>query len=508
LLGDMKGASSVAHIYGQNLVAAESMTSIGAPWAHAPSDLRRIIDMEFAHGVNLPVIHTSPHQPLDDKQPGVSLAIFGQFFTRHETWADMAKPWVDYMARSSYLLQQGRNHADMAIFVGEDEPVTGQHFRGVPADLPRENAYDFISADALATVVSVADGQILTKGGARYGVMYLGKASEQMTLPTLRRLADLVDGGAKVAGHRPISSPSKADDKAAFDALVADLWDNNKIITAASAQEALDKTAIAPDFTYSRSDDAQILFVHRALTDGEIYFVNNREAKAVSTEARFRVTGKRPEIWDAVTGQSRAVGYRIEDGQTIVTLNMAAEESFFVVFRDPATTDAAAVSERKETTIGTFNTEWLVAFQSGRGAPDSAAMKMLAPLNENQEAGIKYFSGTARYTKSIALKSTPVKGERLILDLGQIGDVAQVWVNGTLVGTAWFPPYRVDVTGHLVKGKNAIEIRVANKWVNRLIGDAQQGASKIAFAAIPTYAPDAPLRPSGLIGPVRLISQK
>ncbi len=508
LLGDMKGASSVAHIYGQNVVAAESMTSIGAPWAHAPHDLRRIIDMEFAHGVNLPVIHTSPHQPTDDKQPGLSLAIFGQFFTRHETWAEMARPWIDYMARSSYMLQQGRNHADVAIFVGEDEPVSGQWFRGVPGDLPKENAYDFISADALAKVVSVADGQIVTKGGARYGVLYLGKQSEQMTLPTLRRLAALVEGGAKIAGHRPTSTPSKADDRAAFDALVADLWDGGKVMAADSVEDALDKAGIAPDFAHSAARDAQLLFVHRALSDGEIYFVNNREAKAVATEARFRVTGKRPEIWDAVTGTSRAVGYRIEGGQTIVPLEMDAEESFFVVFRDPATADSSTIATPQETAIGTYNTEWMVAFQSGRGGPESLALKTLSPLNESDDSRVKYFSGTARYTKTIALHSAPAKGERLFLDLGKIGDVAEVWVNGKLVGTTWFAPYRVDVTGHMVKGKNAVEIRVANKWINRLIGDAQAGAQKIAFVTAPTYAPDAPLRPAGLVGPVTLISTK
>src|SRR5205085_3158156 len=76
LLGDMKGASSVAHIYGQNITAAESMTASNSPWAFAPADLRPIIDLEFAYGVNRPVIHTSVHQPLD-KAPGLTLASFG-----------------------------------------------------------------------------------------------------------------------------------------------------------------------------------------------------------------------------------------------------------------------------------------------------------------------------------------------------------------------------------------------------------------------------------------------
>ena len=94
LIGDIRGAASVAHLYGQNLVAAESLTSAMAPWAHSPADLRKVIDLEFAHGVNRPVIHTSVHQPTE-QAPGLSLAIFGQYFNRNETWAGMARPWVD-----------------------------------------------------------------------------------------------------------------------------------------------------------------------------------------------------------------------------------------------------------------------------------------------------------------------------------------------------------------------------------------------------------------------------
>jgi hypothetical protein len=151
-IADMRGAASVSHLYGQNLVAAESLTSAMAPWAFAPADLRPMIDMEFASGVNLPVIHTSVHQPLDDdKKPGLSLAIFGQYFNRNETWAGMARPWVDYMARSSYLLQQGRFYADVAYFYGEEAPLVALYRHGQPADAPRRYAYDFVNATRCCT---------------------------------------------------------------------------------------------------------------------------------------------------------------------------------------------------------------------------------------------------------------------------------------------------------------------------------------------------------------------
>ena len=161
LLGDMRGAASAAHLYGQNVVAAESLTSANAPWAFAPSDLRTMIDLEFANGVNRPVIHTSVHQPLDDKQPGFSLAIFGQYFNRHETWAGMAKPWVDYIARNGYLLQQGRNVADVAYFYGEEQPLTALYAFAPLRDTPVRHAWDFVNADVLR---DVAVPELLVKG--------------------------------------------------------------------------------------------------------------------------------------------------------------------------------------------------------------------------------------------------------------------------------------------------------------------------------------------------------
>ena len=95
---------------------------------------------------------------------------------------------------------------------------------------------------------------------------------------------------------------------------------------------------------------------------------------------------------------------------------------------------------------------------------------------------------------------------RIFLDLGDVRDLAEVRVNGAPVGTAWHAPFRLDLTGKLKPGVNHLEIKVVNTWVNRLIGDKQPGAVPITFTVIPTYTAGAPLRPSGLIGPVQLVS--
>ncbi len=512
-LADIKGAASVAHIYGQNLVAAESMTASMNPWYYSPNDLKRVIDLEFVTGVNRPVVHTSVHVPRDDKVPGLSLFIFGQYFNRNESWAEMAKPWVDYMSRNSLMLQQGRNVADVGYFYGEEAPLTGLYGDKVVADAPTANAYDFVNADALATALTNDGSELVAPGGARYRVLYLGGTSHKMTLAALKRIAALVEGGATVVGKSPKSSPSLGGDAAEYDALVAKLWPGSaeagvgkgRVVASNDVNAALGKIGVTPDFRFDGgSVGADIPFVHRKLADGDSYFLVNRNDRAETIDAHFRVTGKVPELWHAETGMSEAVSYHIYDGETVVPLTLAPEESVHVVFRKAATSSAVMMSQVAFSKAATLGGQWNVAFQQGRSAPASAILPQLAPLNENADPGIKYFSGIATYTKEFAAPKGWKSGQPLWLDLGKVSELAEVSVNGKAAGGAWHAPFRVDIGAATKPGKNSLEIRVANLWVNRLIGDAQPGTKKITFTALPTYRADAPLRASGLIGPVTL----
>jgi hypothetical protein len=175
-----------------------------------------------------------------------------------------------------------------------------------------------------------------------------------------------------------------------------------------------------------------------------------------------------------------------------------------VVFRNPATASEAMVLPRSPRAVLALEGAWNVTFQQGRGAPAGTTLPKLQPLNENADAGIRHFAGVATYAKDFAAPKGWKAGQPLWLNLGELREVAQVAVNGKDVGTAWHAPYRLDVSGAVKAGKNHIEVRVANLWINRLIGDAQKGAQKVAFTTMPTYRADAPLRASGLIGPVVL----
>lgn len=515
LLGDLKGASSVAHLYGQNIAAAESMTSALQYWAQAPSDLRRVIDLEFAAGINRPVIHSSVHQPVDDKQPGLSLLIFGQYFNRHETWADMAKPWIDYLSRSSFLLQQGRNHADLAYFAGEDMPLTAQFADAPLADVPTGYAYDFVNRDALLQLLKVDGGDLITPGGARYRALYLGAHSDRISLPVLRRIAELAENGATIIGTAPKGSPALQDDPGEYAELQSKLWPGiqeaavgkGRVIAERNVEHALVRSGLKPDFSFDRSDPArEVLFVHRKLDAGDIYFVNNRRDQQDSFEARFRVAGRAPEIWHADTGKAEPVSYRIEGEETIVPLTMGAEDSFFVIFRKAAAERELKIPMPTESLAIPLDRDWTVTFQPDRGAPSSITLEKLVSLSENADPRVKFFSGTATYTTTFRMPKTVRPGQPLLLDLGSVADVAEIVLNGRTVGTVWHSPYRQDIGRLVRRGRNVLEVRVANLWVNRLIGDAAPGAQKITFTTLPTYTARAPLRRSGLIGPVRLLT--
>jgi hypothetical protein len=511
LLGDMKGAASVAHVYGRRTVAAESLTAASKPWGFAPADLKPFIDLEFAYGVNRPAIHTSPHQPLE-AAPGLSMMRIGQNFTRHETWAEMARPWVDYIARSSFLLQQGRDVADLGYFIGEERPLTQLYVDGA-IKAPATHGYDFLDADMLSHQLSVVDGEFRSTGGARYRAIFLGGDSARVTLPLLRRLAQLVEAGGLVIGAAPQGSPSLHDDPAEVAALIHRLWSGagttrvgrGRVIATADVDEGLRLAGVAPDVE-APGVGKDLLFVHRRLPHADIYFVDSRKQAAQRLEISFRVSGKAPEIWRADTGKAEPASYRAEAGRTAVTLDLQPNEAVFVVFDKPAKAPTAVIQPRVWRTAATLDAPWRVAFEAGRGAPGSATLPVLASLAESSDAGVKYFSGTATYATSFRLPSDVRPGQPLVMDLGQVGDVAEVRVNGVAVGTAWKAPYRLDIGRAVRRGANRLEIKVADLWVNRLIGDAQPGAKKITFTTIKAYGPDTPLRPSGLMGPVTLLT--
>jgi hypothetical protein len=512
-LADVMGAASSAHLYGRKQVGAETFGAFLQPWAFSPRDLKRTADLAMALGVNLFNIHTSPHQPLEGK-PGIGLAPFlGQYFSRHETWAENARPWIDYLARSSYLLQQGKPVSDVLYFYGEEAPLTSLYGQRTPNDLPTGYGFDFINADSLQTLLSVKDGDIWTSSGQSYRLLYLGGSSQRMTLATLKTIRALVAQGATLVGNRPSGSPSEGDNRAEFEVLADQLWPKSgsiptsrgRVITGVTAEQALTKMNAQPDLRFdSATPEADLRFQHRRLDDGsEIYFIANLGHQTEKTNALFRVQGMKPEIWDADSASIDGIAFESKGTQTHVALELASGESRFVVFRHNSRPREHAVIIGDSLQI---QTDWVLSVD----APD--AMKYVVRLpeliswTEATDPRLKYFSGTATYSGRFELQGKCFA--RCYLDLGDVRDLATLTINNHPFRTLWKPPYRVEASKVLVKGWNTIEVKVINPWVNRLIGDAQPGAKPQLFSTAQPYKANAALRPSGMIGPVTIAYEK
>ncbi|MFN8241624.1 MAG: glycosyl hydrolase [Bacteroidales bacterium] len=513
---DVRESASVSHIYGQSFVAAESLTAIGSAWAWSPGFLKPTADMELANGLNRFVIHTSVHQPVNDKIPGLGLGPFGQWFTRHETWAEQATAWIDYLSRSCFMLQQGKFVADVAYFYGEDNNITALFGNELPP-VPDGYNYDFVNADALVNALETVRGNIITPAGTSYRLLALDPNSRYMSLKVLKAIKELVIRGATVSGNKPLGSPSLSDNPDEFKSIADELWKSEKgvnlagkgkVLAGMSVPEALKQLAVIPDFDYTSSvTGARLLYVHRTLGSTQIYWVNSRSGEPLKVETSYRVTGLLPEIWHPETGRIEKVSYTIKDDVTTIPLELDPNDAVFVVFRQKATEKSVVLPEIVEKELATIEGPWTVNFQEGRGAPSQQTFDKLSAWQTSEDNGIKYFSGTASYTRAIQAPDEWIAHENIWIDLGEVGNLAEVFINGKSLGITWKKPFRVNVTGELKKGDNSLEVRVTNLWVNRLIGDAQPGVkSRLTYTTMPFYNARSPLMNSGLLGPVRIVA--
>lgn len=508
---DIRESASVAHLYGQNIVASESFTVVGYPsnaWVFSPETLKPYADFAFSNGLNRVVIHTSPHQPVDNLKPGLSLTATGQWFDRHETWAQQASVWTDYLARTSELLQSGRAVADVLYYYGEDNNISALFSRN-PPQIPAGYDFDYINSDALINLIEARDGKLVTPSGMSYSVLVLDDNARRMSLPVLRKIAKLASEGIIVCGAVPESVNSLNDNPKEFARLVKKTWHSGKsnVYDSYELDKVLSGNGIAPDATLSSSikEGPAPRFKHRTLDhEGEIYWISNPLNSSATISASLRVSGLKPMLYNAQTGESREVGYHIVGDLTLLELPMEPHEALFVKFQAKATSTSLTLPQIQSEPLATEFGPWKVDFLSATGAPvESIYPDGLKSLTEYANPDIKYFSGTAIYSTEFSFDGAPEHG-RVIINLGDVKNIAEIEINGKAVATLWKAPFKVDISEYLLKGTNKLVVRVTNLWRNRLIGDAQAGAKATTFTSLPFYTADAPLFPSGLIGPVEL----
>ena len=464
---DIRESASVAHLWGQNLVAGESLTISGMggrAWSYDPRSLKGVADTELWSGLNRFVIHESAHQPVDTLQPGLGLMVFGQWFNRHETWAEEARAWTDYLARSSYLLQQGKAVVDVLLYYGEDTSVVAEYGLQLPDFIPAGYNYDYINPTGLTELLSVDKGELVTPSGMRYKVLCIDADEAWMSPEIKARIADLKRSGALVC-------------------------------TSSELAAVLEK--IQPDATLPED----MRFVHRHTEDAEIYWVNKPSDDTRTVEAIFRVKGLKPYLWHPESGRAEEVSYYVKKGRTHVSLPMAPDDAVFVVFSGKGKKKDVIKTSRPMASRE-LKGPWQLSFQEGRGAPSKTEYQELVSWTESENFGIRHFSGTATYKKEFSFSHSHGK---VYLDLGQVKNIAHVYLNGKDCGTVWKEPWTVDVTEALQEGNNEIVVAVTNLWPNRIIGDLQPDCpQKVTYTHMQFFTQESPLLESGLIGPVKL----
>jgi hypothetical protein len=526
----VKEISSAAHIYGKKMVDAESFTT-WRRWKDSPYEMKKYVDRAYCEGLNNVTFHTFASTNPEDGLPGRTYHA-GYDMNPGTTWWEKSKPFMDYLSRCNYLLQQGLFVADVCYYYGDQAPNFFPVYHSVP-EKPRLKGlgegydYDVVNTDVILNRMEVKNGRIMLPDGMSYRVLVLPD-QEHMPLAVLQKLEALVKAGATVTGPKPTVLPglnNSDDDRKLFEELSGKLWGTidgkeitenvygkGKVIYGPSAEEVLFKNGTGKDFYFNGTPALD--YIHRRTEAGEVYFIRNEAGEWAKGEARFRVSGQYPELWDPATGfQTKVVNYRTENNQTGLQLELPPHGSVFVVFQNRQR-NLPVMESRDNITEQELTGPWTVSFPQGWGAPPEVVFDRLQSWTELENPGIKYFSGTATYQKTFTIeKENENKGTACYLDLGEVRDVAEVFVNGKSAGILWKKPFRVDISGLVKPGENELKIEVVNMWVNRLTGDMQLDAKDRYCKTNQPYMTrevwpggDEPFRvqPSGLLGPVKL----
>lgn len=519
-LGDTecKAASSAANIYGQPFTSGEVFTAAWRAYTRHPALLKRRGDWSFTEGINHFVLHLYIQQPDDERIPGIN-ADFSTEFNRHNTWFEQGRHWVDYMRRAQHMLQKGMYVADVLYFIGEDVPRMSGHQDN---PLPPGYSYDYVNAEVILTRLDVENGSFILPDGMSYNLLVLPDR-ETMRPHVLAQIEEFVKKGGTVLGPRPVRSPSlenypHSDEE--LKRIAARLWDGDYVdgklinqhgkgllLDGMTVQEALDLTGIPKDLDLG--DNTDVLWLHRTSPGMEIYFLTNQTDDVVAVDPVFRVEGLKPQLWNGVTGEIRKLNdYTVTEGGTQVPLRFNPLESWYVVFtnhQNEAVSNGYGANFPDAQKLLDVDGTWKVDFHNKEIGPDeSLVLNALSDWTDASDHRIKYYSGTATYNTTFTVDEVPGQGD-IFINLGDVGVMAEVTLNGAFLGGAWISPFTYAVGDHLKQGENTLEVEVVNVWRNRMIKDLMLPEEErktwfIAHDIVPGEHPPS----AGLLGPVRL----
>ncbi len=548
----IKEIACASHIYGKPLVDAESWTTWWR-WKDGPFVRKQYVDRAFCEGLNHITYHGYSNSPDEFGYPGRSYHA-GVDMNPRVVWWSKARPFMDYLARCCHMLQQGLFVADVAYYYGDQAPNFWPLFANVPEKpllegLGKGYDYDVVNSDVILNRMSVEKGRLRFPDGMSYRVLVLPD-QEFMQLEVLQKLGELVSSGATVIGPKPIDVPGLRNHesrKAELQALADKMWGScngttvkqnsygkGKVVWGLTAREWLEMESVGPDFLgLDQELDKDLDYIHRQTENTEIYFIRNKTLKQISADCLFRVKGLVPSFWDPADGTMKPAFIYDEKGSgTLVRLDMAPGASVFVVFGTGIVSESAAfecwqngdyelharTGQKAKFRLSdlvdpiAIGGEWKVTFDTAWGAPAEMKFPELISWSEHKNQGIKYYSGAGFYSKTIIVPPDWLaSGRRVHIDLGEVREVAEVFVNGKSAGILWKPPFRADISELVKAGANDLKIEVMNLWCNRLAGDNELPLDKRftktnikthGYRTDPNYWM---VQPAGLLGPVRLM---
>jgi len=559
-------------------------------WINHPWNFKQRSDNQICSGVNHFLFHCNPLQPWAGKKnadykPGMIFKFWGSQYSQHNTWWELSRDWHKYLSRCFYMLRQGTFSATVAFMTPEEIPGSEQ-IVAKAASAGAGHDWDLCSSRSVKEKMIVKDGEFQLPSGMRYRVLVLPEMSKATP-----ELLEKLKGFLKAGGHVLVSSkPEKAygltgypqsDQKVA--SLVDEMWQGldgvevkeqsygkGKLYWGVRVTEVIKKMKLQPDLRYKAVTRKKwFQYIHRYTENEDIYFISANKDKTPGAVFSFKGTDKVPELWYPDTGRiEKCTVYTTENGRTQIPLLFDTHGSVFLVLRKgsqapaaksasingrpvlsaeyplPAPTysvfdksgkisltmaDGSTVEETFESKPAvSVDTDWTVTFPEDSDLTEPVLFKTLTPWNEHADERIRYFSGTAVYSRDF--ECDPGNNQEVWFELGKVEVISELFINGKQAQILWKPPYRANIT-HLVRsGKNKVEVHVANLWPNRLIGDERfprdfesRGGynhqipqwliddkprpepRRKTFSTYNYYKKDDPLLPSGLIGPVQLL---
>ena len=461
---DIKECSSAAHVYGKQIASGEAFTDI--TYKHSLADIKNLADYAYCYGINEFVVCAVAYQA-DASGHRLNTANGRQYvLNRLNTLWPLSKPFWDYQARCSWMLRQGKPVADVAVYLGDNLPARIVSHQLPP--LPQGYDFDALGTDVLMHRMTARDGRLVLPDGVSYRLLVL-PSDGQLTSEVRQRVDEWRRQGIPVYDPR------------------GDL----------SFAECLRLAGLQPDVEAPAAE--RLYFCHRQTGQEHIYFLNNHSDQAVTDCFRFRTQATTAELWNPVTGERTPLAITAEQGRTAINLSLAPRESYFIVLGNGQKADA---NNYQLSMINyQLSNAWQVQFDAALGGPsEPVTFQQLGDWTKHSDPRIKYFSGTAVCKSSFTLNKKD-KQARYSLSLPLVGAVAEVIVNGQSAGTVWCSPWSIDITKQLKKGKNQIELRIANTLWNRLVGDANRPESdRVMQQTHPLAKPGDKLVPSGLKG--------